>query len=263
MILLNDHEVTPTLFPDGTSQVWKIPGEWFNKHSAITINTITWDFSYERELMPVLQLKNLLDKECPRASKHLDMPYLPYARQDKEIDNSLTFSLHTFATVINAFKFDLVMSVDVHSPVASELIHNLRSRQPLTEIRKTIAACEPHCIYFPDKGANNRYAGLIERPMDEVLIGNKVRNQQTGEIIGLSVKWGDDKPATNLGDLDILMLDDICDGGMTFIKAADELKTYGARELYLYVSHGIFSKGLKPLRDAGISRIFTKDGEIK
>jgi len=36
----------------------------------------------------------------------------------------------------------------------------------------------------------------------------------------------------------------------------------GAKDVALYVSHGIFSKGLEPLREGGIKRIFTKDGEV-
>jgi ribose-phosphate pyrophosphokinase len=60
------------------------------------------------------------------------------------------------------------------------------------------------------------------------------------------------------------MVDDICDGGMTFIKIAEALTTqYNIKELSLYVSHGLFTKGTEVLRQAGIQRIFTLYGEVK
>jgi ribose-phosphate pyrophosphokinase len=44
------------------------------------------------------------------------------------------------------------------------------------------------------------------------------------------------------------VIDDLCDGGGTFIGIAQELRKAGITQpLYLYVSHGIFSKGLEVL----------------
>lgn len=44
-----------------------------------------------------------------------------------------------------------------------------------------------------------------------------------------------------------LIVDDICDGGGTFIGLAEELKRKNAGKIYLAVSHGIFSKGIDKL----------------
>ena len=46
-----------------------------------------------------------------------------------------------------------------------------------------------------------------------------------------------------------LIVDDICDGGGTFIPLAKKLKNAGAKTVTLYVTHGIFSKGLDPLKE--------------
>jgi ribose-phosphate pyrophosphokinase len=40
------------------------------------------------------------------------------------------------------------------------------------------------------------------------------------------------------------MVDDICDGGRTFIELAKELRGMGAEKVHLYVTHGFFTKGL-------------------
>ena len=96
MIKLNGHLVTPTIFPDKTSQVWKIPKSHFNKKE----NVITWEFENEGEFMHLAQLKVLLDIDYFSSKVVLDMPYLPYARQDKDITNESTFALYPFALLL-------------------------------------------------------------------------------------------------------------------------------------------------------------------
>ena len=62
--------------------------------------------------------------------------------------------------------------------------------------------------------------------------------------------------------MNVLVWDDLCDAGGTFILLAKELLTNGAKEVNLFVSHGLFTKGTQILFDAGIKRIFTKEREI-
>ena len=58
---------------------------------------------------------------------------------------------------------------------------------------------------------------------------------------------------------DCLIMDDICDGGGTFVLLAEYLLRHGAASVGLAVTHGIFTKGIDILFDAGISRIYTTD----
>ena len=53
-------------------------------------------------------------------------------------------------------------------------------------------------------------------------------------------------------------MDDICDGGGTFLGLADELRKRNAGPLHLAISHGIFSKGTEVLRQK-FDRLFTTD----
>jgi phosphoribosylpyrophosphate synthetase len=48
---------------------------------------------------------------------------------------------------------------------------------------------------------------------------------------------------------------------MTFKLLAKDLLAAGVKEVNLFVSHGIFSKGLRTLKESNIKRVFTKDGE--
>lgn len=45
-----------------------------------------------------------------------------------------------------------------------------------------------------------------------------------------------------------LIVDDLCDGGATFLALATKLREYGAEKVYLYVTHGIFSKKYEELK---------------
>lgn len=245
MIILNKHRITPTIFPDKTSQVWKLPPECFKQFG----NKVIWQFENEAEFMHLAQLRELL----PLFSDNkLILPYLPYARQDKVVSNGATFALLPFLKLLASLNFHQIMIFDPHNPEAVRTI--LREAvivEPIREIEQTVAACKPDVICYPDEGARLRYSTIT--PQLPALHAEKVRDQSSGAITALKV--GD------ASGLKVLIIDDICDGGATFIRLAEALK--GAAEIHLYVSHGLFSRGTQVLRDAGIQRIFTKEGELQ
>lgn len=230
MIKLNGVKVVPTIFPDGTSQVWKID------NIKVEGNVIVWDYEHEAELIHILQLADLLNDW----SANLVIPYLPYARQDKGIRNDETFALRTFASIITG-TFDRITTFDVHSSVARELLSS-----PIT----TFANMAPDftftrdydVVIFPDAGAMERYGHLIDIYNQQVMYGEKVRDQQTGWITKYDLK-GD----YLLTDLDVIVVDDLCDGGATFEILAESINRMIPGRVDLYVSHGLFSKGVNNL----------------
>lgn len=246
MIKLNDLVVTPTIFPDKTSQMWQIDEEYI-----LDRNIIEWEFESEAELFHICQLADILnDRDFTITT--LVIKYLPYGRQDKPIDNEQTFALHTFARIINSCQFVGVSILDAHSLEAERLIKNCLNVFPQDHIQAAIDAV-PNCVLaYPDKGAFDRYSVQFGA---DAIIGDKVRDPSTGYITHYEVT-GDPQ------DKDILIVDDICDGGMTFKILAKSLLDQGAKSVHLYVTHGIFSKGIKTLKDSGVSRIFTHKGEI-
>jgi ribose-phosphate pyrophosphokinase len=249
MVTLNGVEIKPTIFPDKTSQVWKLPEGLIKEE-----NTIKWRFEFEAELIHLAQLMDLIAVTTGFRSKtNLYMPYLPYARQDKEVSNTSTFALRTFSWLLNKLGFRNVSVFDSHSEVP--VINGFKNILPLNEIYTARVAVYPDAVAFPDIGACNRYELCVPMSTPRVF-GEKKRNPLTGVIEEYELH-GDVK------DKAVLIIDDICDGGATFIHLANGLYANGAKEVHLYVSHGIFSKGLQVLRDAGIKRIFTKDGEVK
>ncbi len=245
MITVNGIQIHPTLFPDNTSQCWKLPETIMRGRRWAFIE---WNFTHEGEMMQIAQLRDLFAHSGIDAS--LYMPYLPYARQDKQINNQNTFALRTFAGLLNSLNFDRISCLDAHSDVAAELIKNLTVLSPLKYIQQVLDITKPNLILYPDKGARDRYSKIIDFPSIYV---EKHRNQSTGEIESFGL-------VGNPLDQRVLILDDICDGGATFIKIAQAYRPL-MKDLNLYITHGIFSKGLKPLFESGINRVFTAKGE--
>lgn len=245
MILLNNVEITPTKFPDGTSQVWKL-GELISP----LCNKVVWEFSREAELIHICQLSELLNKYT--ANNFLEITYLPYARQDKEVSDETTFAFSTFRTIlVRSTRFRSISVFDPHNYSAAKAAGFL-VLEPKREIQNALEETNSTLVVFPDASAHIKYKHLISTPS---VVIYKTREQSTGKIVDVKLST-DFEPVENL-----LIVDDICDGGATFIAACDILKGK-AQNIHLYVSHGLFTKGLKPLHDAGIKRVFDRNGEV-
>lgn len=245
-----EHVVKPTIFPDNTSQCWKLPEEIINSLNV----KITWNFEAEREVIDLFSLKKLIYKA---KNNHLHIPYLPYARQDKNVSNETTFNLHVLAELINSMEFNLITAVDVHNVgFCKEWIKNFANIEVNNFIEESLNFIPTDGIIFPDFGASKRYQTTLNS-----IVCEKTRNQDTGEITGheLEIVEFDLEKAKR-----VLIVDDICDGGATFISVVKMLKRINP-SLYidLFVTHGMFSKGKQVLYNAGIDNIFTTNSLLK
>lgn len=249
MLYLNAEPVTVTMFPDNTSQVWKLPEHLLNPAS---IAQVKWQFSSESEFLHLAQLKALLDHQHVPAELHIE--YLPYGRQDKAVRNDKTFALSVFANLLNSLNFRKVWILDPHSVVALNLINNSEARYPAFTLYKTLEELQIDLICYPDEGARRKYRDVYAS-FGKFIYGEKVRDQLSGEITHYELH-GDPNGQK------VLMCDDLADGGATFKLLAKMLLQKGATEVNLFVTHGIFSKGIRTLKEAGINRIFTHEGEV-
>jgi ribose-phosphate pyrophosphokinase len=176
----------------------------------------------------------------------LDLGYLPYARQDRVCAEGESFSLKVFAELINNLKYDEVIIDDCHSDVGIALLNNLNHHTQLDGMKSIPnghnRGIECDVIIAPDAGAAKKAQTIADyygKPLVQCL---KTRN--TDGTISIQC-LGDIK------DKKCLVVDDICDGGGTFIALAEALENSAtdtiAKELNLYVTHGIFSKGKEVL----------------
>lgn len=253
MIKLNDGNADYTFeltrFSDNTSQCWKINPEP-EIHQDMTV---TWMFENEAEIFHVCQLGYLLQHKY-KIFATLKTPYLPMARQDKPIQNDTTFARHVFIDMIMAAGYTRIVAYDAHST------HPYIESKPPVELLK--AALPGHdVVCFPDRGALTRYAELVAKtsPGMKYIVANKVRNQQTGVIEGMTLETN----GHDLSGAKVLVVDDLIDAGGTFIGAAKEIQKRNAKEINLAISHGIFSKGYQPLLEAGYNDIYTTNSLLK
>ena len=166
-----------------------------------------------------------------------------YARQDREVSSRL-FTLKSFAKVINSLDFIEVEYYDPHSDVAKALID--RGSFVYSPFMVSYKDC---AVMYPDAGAAKKY-GTVEG-VENPIIGNKHRNEE-GRI--------DSYELVNFieGTKKVIIRDDICSYGGTFVAAAKELRKRGVEEIVLVVTH-CENAILKGEVFEYIDRVFTTD----
>lgn len=190
----------------------------------------------------------------------LKIGYFPYARQDRACVPGEACSVKVMADFINAMNFDRVTIFDPHSDVTSALINNVYPIKQSRIVKGIFLETETPfdlkledvVVVAPDAGALKK---AFEVPAQSYIVLTKNRDVTNGKILGVDLASGDPKGKT------CLIVDDICDGGRTFIEAAKLLRYKGAARVFLYVTHGIFSKGFGAIDD-GESLKGTLDGII-
>lgn len=194
-----------------------------------------------------------LKRMCVHTIK-LFIPYFPAARQDRVMVKGEPLSVKVYADIINALALSKVTVFDPHSEVTAALLERceiISNHQFIKEVLTKIG--NSALLVSPDGGALKKiykvseYLGGVE-----VVESSKSRDVKTGILTGFKVYTDD------LRGNDCLIVDDICDGGGTFIGLATELKNKNAGNLYLAVSHGIFSRGFEELGEY-FKTIFTTD----
>lgn len=194
----------------------------------------------------------------------LFIPYFPYARQDRVMNSFEAFSLKVIAKLINDLEYDQVFIVDPHSDVTPALINNVQVIDQLEVFTSRFSRLQSFCkehkpvIIAPDAGAVKKASKIAVQYGLELIVASKLRDTKTGEILRSTLNLHHEKQLLNKS---VLIVDDICDGGRTFVELAKTIKPYLPAEILLYVTHGIFSKGLDVFSGL-ISKVYTTDSFI-
>jgi ribose-phosphate pyrophosphokinase len=180
----------------------------------------------------------------------LILPCLPGARQDRLNDRGdFLFTAKSIAREINLRGFPKVVALDPHSDVMPALIDRCEVVTAAAVIKGQVAHAKWDAVISPDAGAEKR-AGAVARMLGLPLLHAwKTRDVATGAIAGFGFEGLFAK------DLHCLVVDDICDGGGTFVGLADLL--FEAK-LDLWTTHGFYSKGTAALRER-FTTIFCTD----
>ena len=211
------------------------------------------------DVFDLLLLADALNAEFEVPRLNVEIPYLPYARQDRVCAPGQAFSLKVMAGLLRQIQgLEKLVIWDCHSPVGVNLTGAFNV--PAEDIMKADEAFlalinAPNSVLIcPDKGAVKRTQNIaknlgLDAPLP-IIFCEKVRDPATGQILRTEVKTDD------LTGKTAIITDDICDGGFTFIKIAEILKEKNVDQVVLFVTHGIFSKGLNVF-DGLIDRVVT------
>lgn len=179
--------------------------------------------------------------------------YLLGARSDRQFEKwGIHYLRDVIAPVINNMQFKQVYITHPHSHAALAAINNssasdINFHEDLIE---NVALVEDVVLISPDAGASSWVEKLGIEMGNPVVFGSKIRDAE-GKLSSFGIHG-------EVKGQNCLIIDDLCDGGGTFIGLAQELKDKGAEKLYLAVTHGVFSKGLDELLKH-FDKIYTTD----
>lgn len=206
-----------------------------------------------------------------RAGKSLDLTvlYMMGERMDRAISenepNSCAVICEMLRTQIEKMSDTSIRLLSPHSDVVSQNIKGYPDRSEYEMLMESTfydlaiknflgyAGVSPQeleyrqtkfSIVLPDKGALERIKDTpIMRwwPNANLVVMEKVREITTGKITGIKMCSGSPAKLS-------IILDDLCDGGATFIGASKELRVSGSvgdKKIGLAVVKGVFSKGTK------------------
>lgn len=182
------------------------------------------------------------------------IPYIPYARQDRVMVPGEPLSVKVFANLLNSLNLNKVIVLDAHSDVSVALIDRCINTANYDMVKGLLKSfnLNDFVLVSPDLGAYKKIDKLAQKLeyKGEIVTGIKVRDLSTGQIMKSDVNTEDLKGKA------CLIVDDICDGGRTFMELAIALKAKNAGELYFIASHGIFShNAIDRLKEAGFKHV--------
>jgi ribose-phosphate pyrophosphokinase len=174
------------------------------------------------------------------------LPYLAYARQDKE-EPGKSLGIAWVGEILRAGGVDELITIDIHSRRAAELLAMpVTSMSPAELFAAEIerADLRDATIVAPDDGAVERSRAVATAAGTEAPIAclkkertatGVTHRELTGELLGRRA----------------VVVDDILDTGGTLVSCCHELAHHGVEEVTVMVTHGLFTgerwKELLPL----------------
>lgn len=265
-IVINTQDVFKYIFKYGLDKSIQIKSRLNNTEDLLMIICAT------------KALRNLKVKEI-----HLYTPYFLGSRSDRQFkEGSINYLKDVICPIINSLNFESVTVLDPHSDILEACLNNFKKESnnklvitSLFGINKEIAGIQgiypgmfnnleyldKFILISSDTGASKKIYKLAEQIgyKGEIISCSKnrdVNGKLTKIVVPIETNAREDF-GKNLGK-DIIIIDDICDGGTRFINIVKEIHRKLERngftkkdkewpKIYLIVTHGIFSKGFGEL----------------
>lgn len=233
---------------------WKFPaGELGVQAQNTDGKTIKCNFKSSDDILSILFQADALRRLWSNPQLTLDIPYFPYARQDRVMNPGESHSLRVICDLINSVGFAKVITADPHSDVVEALVNNLKIIPQYECVVSTLGHVRVEdydYLIAPDAGALKKIYKLAQLYEKPVICAQKTRSVTDGKITGTFISKED---FDSLVSKKALIVDDLVDGGYTFTSLRDILPTTATVDLY--ITHGIFSKG-KEIIQSKFNQVF-------
>jgi ribose-phosphate pyrophosphokinase len=184
------------------------------------------------------------------------IPYFGYARQDRKVVPRTSISAKLVSNLITKAGADRVVTVDLHAGQIQGFfdipVDNLFATPIFyRHIKKRLELNNLVCV-SPDIGGVERSRALGKLLGVELAIVDKRRpapgKSKVMNIIG------------NVKNKVCIIVDDIIDSGGTIVNAAKKLKDKGAKEIHVYITHGVLSgEAVKKIKNSPIKNLVITD----
>jgi ribose-phosphate pyrophosphokinase len=208
----------------------------------------------EHQMASLSLLAHTLKKEGAERLTGI-LPYLAYSREDK-VKSGESLATAWIGTLLKASAFDEIWTVDLHSEHDKHLfpraLRSFSSSGLFAECLRNHGLTGASVV-APDNGAVPRCEAV--RSAAGMTSGDIVYFEKRRTAVGI-VHSGP------IGKLEstAVVIDDILDTGTTSVSACEKLARAGAQELYIRVTHGLFTgPGWRNLWSLPVKRIFCTD----
>jgi ribose-phosphate pyrophosphokinase len=183
----------------------------------------------------------------------LYVPYFLGSRSDRKfVEGGVNYLKQVICPIINSLNFKSVTVLDPHSDVLEACLNNYVKLNNFSLVDDALSYLigdgeeDKVVLVSPDAGAYKKvYDVAKEFKIKNIITATKVRDMVTGNILRTEIPVLDQH-----NDLTYVIVDDICDGGRTFVELAKVIKEgRPTAKVYLVVTHGIFSVGFKTLNE--------------
>lgn len=167
------------------------------------------------------------------------IPCFPYARQDRKDKSRMPISAKLVANMLTIAGANHIITMDLHANQVQGFfdipVDNLYAEPiAIRWIKENIPDWKNCVIVSPDAGGAKRATSIADKLKVNCAIIHKER-KRSGEVSSM-VLMGDVK------DCAAILVDDMADTCGTIVSAAEKLHEAGAKEIYAFLTHGVFSK---------------------
>jgi len=235
-------------FPDGES---KITFRHNLKKSVVLVVQST----YPPVDTNLLQILSIISEAKKISSKiYAIMPYMGYARQDRQFLNGEIVTMSVVAKMLQAAGAKKIIAVDIHSKTALRHFkiptENVSAIPELAKYLKKLKLKNP-IVVSPDTGGSLRAKKFADILKSDFITLKKSRNRKTGKVSIRSTK-------ADVNGKDLIIVDDIISTGGSVVKATQFLKKQKCKRIFVVCTHGLLiGDAEKNIKKAGVTQIIS------